>query len=289
MKTLFVLVLCLLIATVKVYALHEFSCNVVGNGFETDSSWISYNSDPVTFTSATSVCGNSSLVFSSTTRNESLGAYQVIDIASLISTKNYEIYFNNSITWVLEGFSKSLNVNSGSPSDYSLYVDYSSDGQSRAPVAFLPFSSGTNDWERLTTYFTTPASGFLYVYVLFRSRIGTSWFDGISLMYKNPEVNNLLGNGGFEYNANLGKFGAPALGWDFATNVGYSISDITTDSTLSHSGLRSGKISITEGQSMWIQQEVLGLNLNKSSPILISAWSKSNLVTGMLIFCKTYM
>jgi hypothetical protein len=282
MKSVFLLALGLLLVTFGVNALHEFSCNALNDGgFEMATTpWLSFNGDLLNFAPGTFVCGNRSLEFTSTTGSGSLGAYQLIDIAALLNN-NYKVYIDNSITWEVEGFSRASNVDTGPLSDYSLYVDYSADGVSRGAVAFLPYSSGTHDWEKRITYFTTPASGFIYVYVLFRSRTGTAWFDAINLKYKQPEVHNLLANGGFEYDTNLGDFSSPALGWVSATSVvGYTIADISAGIQFSHSLLRSAKISIMDGQSMWIQEQIMNLNPNTSIPMLVSAWSMAASVTG---------
>jgi len=282
MKSVFLLVLGLLLVTFGVNALHEFSCNVLNNGgFESDTSqWISFDGNPLQFESSTVLCGNRSIVFTSATSSGSSGAYQVINLASLISSENYQIYEDNSITWHIEGFSKSSNVSTGPLSDYSIYVDYSADGQSRGALAFLPFLSGSNDWQKHITYFTTPASGFLYVYVLFRARTGTAWFDSLNLVYKQPD-HNLLTNGGFEYDTDLGDFSSPAISWISATSVvGYTIADITAGIQFSHSLLRSARITIEDGQSMWIQQQITNLNLNNSLPMLVSAWSMADNVVG---------
>jgi len=231
------------------------------------------------------LCGNSSMKFKSNTSTAYFGAYQVIDIANLLSNQNYDLFttlfcYNPStpiesdlcgITWEIEGFSKSDNVSTSlsynssnrlSPYDYSIYVDYSVDRLSaRSIIAALECSSGTTNWERHITYFTTPISGYLYVYILFRQRTGTAWFDSIRLSYKIPdgdlvanrglEYGNLVANGGFEYDINLGFDGptptyihAPALGWNLvnvtATNgfiYNYSIADITQGTQYAHSQL----------------------------------------------------
>jgi len=112
------------------------------------------------------------------------------------------------------------------------------------------------------------------------------------------EVNNLLINGGFEYDVNilnmtqtqsiLNANGTGAsLGW-FNYNVpvggsgGYGYS-LVNNPTCSHSGLRSAKINISNGQSVWIQQEISNLNFNVSLPVLVSAWSKATNVTIDLV------
>jgi len=264
-------------------SLNEFSCNVINNGgFEDDiSEWLPFSTCPIQTVPGIFLCGNRSMEFTSTTTTDIKGAYQQINIATLISGQSYQIFTPGTITWQIEGFSKSLNVSAGSPSDYSIYVDYAADlSSSRGAVAFLPCASGTTNWQRHITFFNTPSTGVLFVYILFRSRSGTAYFDSISLEYKRP-TSNLLLNGGFEYDTNLGDLSAPADFWIEAESVGYTIADITAGIQFAHSDLRSARITIADGQSMWIQQQITtNLNLNASLPMLVSAWSMAESVTG---------
>jgi len=285
MKSIFLLAFFVLLITfgVNSLSLNEFSCNVINNGgFEDDiSEWLPFSTCPIQTVPGIFLCGNRSMEFTSTTTTDIKGAYQQINIATLISGQSYQIFTPGTITWQIEGFSKSLNVSAGSPSDYSIYVDYAADlSSSRGAVAFLPCASGTTNWQRHITFFNTPSTGVLFVYILFRSRSGTAYFDSISLEYKRP-TSNLLLNGGFEYDTNLGDLSAPADFWIEAESVGYTIADITAGIQFAHSDLRSARITIADGQSMWIQQQITtNLNLNTSLPMLVSAWSMAENVTG---------
>jgi len=286
MKSVLLLAFFVLLITfgVNSLSLNEFSCNVINNGgFEDDiSEWLPFSTCPIQTVPGIFLCGNRSMEFTSTSSTDIMGAYQQINIATLISSQSYQVFCPFSIIWwQIEGFCKSVNVTIGSP---SIYVDYSADLTSRTAVTFLPCASGTTDWQRHVTFFSTPSTGYLFVYILFRYSTGTAYFDSISLTYKKPDKNLLL-NGGFEYDTNPDIAPAPADGWAASTAVGYTIADITEGIQFAHSELRSARITIAEGQSMLIQQQInLCVNTNPkrnmSLPVLVSAWSMAENVTG---------
>jgi hypothetical protein len=102
---------------------------------------------------------------------------------------------------VVSGWSKAENVvsKSGTPNDYSIYVDALLADGSYTFGQCATFRQGTHDWEK-SEWVIEPKSPLvdLRVYAMFRNHSGTAWFDDIRIYRKSKPQENLLGNGDFE-------------------------------------------------------------------------------------------
>lgn len=101
---------------------------------------------------------------------------------------------------VIEGWSKAENVSDdGNPSNYSIYVDCLLQDGSYQFGQCAVFRPGTHDWEKATfTIQPRLPLADLRVYLMFRGRTGTVWFDDVRIYRQSKPQENLLTNGDLE-------------------------------------------------------------------------------------------
>jgi hypothetical protein len=139
---------------------------------------------------------------------------------------------------LLTGWSKATAARGTQGADYSLYVDVVYADGSHLYAQTAKFRTGTHDWQRaeLTISPQKPIRS-LAIHCLFRYRVGSVWFDDLTLCEEGSSQ-NLLANADFEQ-------GPPdrAAAWTPFT-AARSASAYTLDTQEKHSGRRSIRATI---------------------------------------------
>jgi hypothetical protein len=123
-------------------------------------------------------------------------------------TQNVELNQERPVPLVISGWSKAREVSGQPDGNYALYLDIVFRDGTVLYGQTAPFDCGTHDWQRTSvTIKPEKPIGRLTYNVLFRHKLGTAWFDDVSLAVReNPQgPREVLQNGGFEQASSSGR------------------------------------------------------------------------------------
>ena len=89
----------------------------------------------------------------------------------------------NGLTFYVGGYSKSLNMSGIANADYALYVDVEYSDGSSSNGHFVPFSTGTHDWEYQNMLIAaTKAVKALTLFGIVQNKTGAAWFGEFAVI-----------------------------------------------------------------------------------------------------------